>query len=179
MLAPDPAASWETTPPHAPSVAIFPDGSWHMLYAAGTSIGEATSTDGVHWTRAAGNPVLEPSAPVNPRTLPAGEHVPFDEGTVEDPLLVPRIDPTGQLQVRVLYAGYAQSPTAQSRTASIGFAARYGDSGPLSRQSIPVYIAPGSTAAGPALLEWTGGTMLYVSQLDSTPMPPLPAIAAA
>jgi hypothetical protein len=179
VLAPDPAASWETTSPHAPTVAIFPDGSWHMLYAAGTSIGEATSTDGLHWTRAAGNPVLEPSAPVDPKTLPAGEHPPFDEGTVEDPLLAPRIDATGQLQVRVLYAGYAQSPTAQSRTASIGFAARYGGSGPLSRQSIPVYVAPGSTAAGPTLLEWGGGTRLYVSQLDTTLMPSLLALAAA
>ncbi len=105
--------------------------------------------------------------------------MPFDEATVEDPLLVPRTDPTGQLQVRVLYAGYAAPPTTSTRTASIGFAARYGDTGPLSRQVIPVYVAPGSTASGPAMLEWSGGTMLYVSQLDTTLMPSPLALAAA
>jgi hypothetical protein len=179
VLAPDPSATWETTTPRAPTVAVFPDGSWHMLYAAGTSIGEATSTDGLHWTRAAGNPVLSPSTPVDPKTLPPGEKPPFDEATVEDPLLVPRVDPSGQLQVRVLYAGYAAPATASSRTSSIGFAARYGDAGPLSRQIIPVYVAPGSSAAGPALLEWSGGTMLYVSQLDTTLMPSPLALAGA
>jgi hypothetical protein len=179
VLAPDPSATWETTTPHAPTVAVFPDGSWHMLYAAGTSIGEAASADGLHWTRTSGNPVLGPSTPVDPKTLPPGESPPFDEATVEDPLLVPRVDPTGQLQVRVLYAGYAAPPTTASRTASIGFAARYGDTGPLSRQVIPVYVALGSTAAGPAMLEWSGGTMLYVSQLDTTLMPSPLALAAA
>jgi hypothetical protein len=179
VLAPDASATWETTTPHAPTVAIFPDGSWHMLYAAGASIGEATSADGLHWTRASGNPVLEPSAPVDPKTLGPGEKVPFDEATVEDPLLVPRVDSSGQLQVRVLYAGYAAPEAASSRTGSIGFAARYGATGPLSRQVIPVYVAPGSSASGPAMLEWSGGTMLYVSQLDATLMPSPLALAAA
>jgi hypothetical protein len=179
VLAPDASAAWETTVPRAPSVAVFPDGSWHMVYAAGTSIGEATSPDGLHWTRVAENPILQPSAPVDPSTLGPGEKPPFDEGAVEDPLLVPRVDPSGRLQVRVLYTGYEEPPSATSRTGEIGFAARYGDAGPLSRQVIPVYVAPGSTASGPAMLEWSGGTMLYVSQLDTTVTPSMLALAAA
>ena len=179
VLAPDASSAWETTAPHAPSVAVFPDGSWHMLYAAGTSIGEATSTDGLQWARVAENPILQPSVPVDPKTLGPGEKPPFDEGTVEDPLLVPRVDPTGRLQVRVLYTGYEEPPSATSRTGEIGIAARYGDAGPLSRQMIPVYVAPGTTAAGPAMLEWKGGTLLYVSQLDTTVMPSMLALAAA
>ncbi len=179
VLAPDASAAWEKTTPRAPSVAVFPDGSWHMMYAAGTSIGEATSSDGMTWTRAAGNPVLEPSTPVNPKTLGVGEKVPFDEATVEDPLLVPRVDPAGQLQVRVLYAGYSQAPSVMTRSGEIGFAARYGDAGALTRQTIPVYVAPGSSVSGPALLEWSGPTMLYVSQLDITLMPSPLALAAA
>jgi hypothetical protein len=186
VLAPDPTVTWETTPPHAPSVAVFPDGSWHMLYAAGVCIGEATSPDGINWRRvdadpstATLDPVLAPSTPVDPKTLGPGEEPPFDEATVEDPLLLPRTDPTGKLQVRVLYAGYAQPVGASSRSGTIGFAARYGDAGPLSRQATPVYLAPGSSAAGPAVFAYTGGSLLYVAQLDTSDMPPTTVLAAA
>ena len=182
----DPGARWEKTAPRAPSVAVFPDGSWHMLYAAGASVGEATSVDGLSWRRVDGDPatpaldpVLEPSAPVDPRGLPPGERPPFDEATVEDPLLVPRVDPTGQLQVRVLYAGYSAAPGDAARAGEIGFAARYGGSGRLTRQAAPVYVAPGASAAGPALLSRAGGSVLYVSQLDTGTMPPALALAAA
>jgi len=125
------------------------------------------------------DPVLVPSSPVDPKTLPLGEHPPFDEASVEDPLLLPRVDPTGELQVRVLYTGYAAPPSAAARSGAIGFAARYGDAGRLSRQAAPVYAAPGSTASGPALLSYAGGTLLYVSQLDTTEMPETLAVAAA
>lgn len=179
VLAVDAAATWETSAPHAPTVAVFPDGSWHMMYAAGTSIGEATSSDGMTWTRAADSPILVPSTPVDPKTLGPGETVPFDEATVEDPLLVPRVDPTGQLQVRVLYTGYSQAASVMTRSGEIGFAARYGVTGALTRQVIPVYVAPGASAAGPALLQWNGSTMLYVSQLDIGLMPSPLVIAAA
>jgi len=179
VLATDAGAAWETSVPHAPTVATFPDGSWHMMYAAGTSIGEATSSDGMTWTRVSESPVLVPSTPVDPKTLGPGETVPFDEATVEDPLLVPRVDPTGQLQVRLLYTGYSAPTSSTSRSGQIGFAARYGDTGALSRQIVPVYVAPGSSASGPALLQWNGPTMLYVSQLDIAFMPSPLALAAA
>ena len=186
VLGVDHGASWEPTAPRAPTVAVFPDGSWHMLYASGSDIGEATSPDGMTWKRVDADPstptldpVLEPSAVVDPTTLPLGEHPPFDEGSVDDPLLAPRVDPTGQLQVRVFYSGYDKPPGAKTRTSGVGFAARYGDAGPLSRQAKPVYTAPGSSASGPALLQWSGPAMLYVSQLDITVTPSFPAIAAA
>jgi len=179
VLASDAGAAWETSAPHAPTVAMFPDGSWHMMYAAGTSIGEATSSDGMTWTRVSDNPLLVPSTPVDPKTLGPGETVPFDQATVEDPLLLPRVDPTGQLQVRVLYTGYSAPASSMSRSGEIGFAARYGDGGALSRQVIPVYVAPGSSASGAALLQWNGPTMLYVSQLDIALTPSPVALAAA
>lgn len=186
VLATDATVGWEQGPPRAPTVARFPDGSWHMLYAAGGAIGEATSADGLSWKRADGDPstpridpILTASKAVDPSTLPAGEHPPFDENGVGDPLLLPRVDATGQLQVRVLYTGYGPFPDASVPEGKIGFAARYGDSGKLSRQVIPVYAAPGAPASAPALLEWNGPTMLYVTQLDTVDMPARDGIAVA
>jgi hypothetical protein len=183
VLAPDPAVLWETTAPTEPSVALFPDGSWHMLYAAGVSIGEATSSDGSTWTRADADlttpeidPALAPSPPASAAAVDAGL-APFDTGQVADPCLLPRLDPAGKTQVRVLYTGYASLPASGARSSSIGFAARYGASGPLVRSESPVY-AVGKHEGGPALLEWMGGSLLYVHQ-DSATKPPYSAIAAA
>jgi hypothetical protein len=165
VLGPDAAAAWETTPPHAPSVARFPDGSLRMLYGAGRSIGEAASTDGQSWTRL--GVVLSPG--------PA-----FDSGQVDDPVLLPRVTPAGRLQVRVLYTGYDAPPGAPSRSSAVGFAARYGSSGPLSRQAVAVYGGTKHEAA-PALFEPAIGSILYVQQDETSldPSNPYTAIAAA
>lgn len=182
VLAPDASVAWETTPLAAPSVAQYPDGSFRMLYAAGAFIGEAESADGVTWKRRdadastpAIDPVLGPSAPVDPATLAPGAKPPFDTKSVGDPCLVPRVTPAGRLHVRVLYTG---RDVAGGST--IGFAARYGDTGPLSRQASPLYSV-GKNEAAPTMFTWPGGVMLYVHQdkpVDST-TPPFPAIAAA
>jgi|GEM_PF-935799 len=174
-----PGSGWESTPPRAPSVAVFPDGSWHMLYAAGDSIGEATSDDGKTWTRV-GDPVLAPTPAVDPSTLPPGVQPPFDEGQVGDPLLLPRTTIAGRLQVRVLYTGWNAPPGTASRQSAIGLAGRYGDAGPLSRQSAPVYTVALHEAA-PALFEWSGGSLLYVQEDDTSisPTTPFTSIAAA
>ncbi|HEY3819538.1 MAG TPA: hypothetical protein VGL81_20355 [Polyangiaceae bacterium] len=180
VLTPDASATWEATTPHAPSVAIFPDGTWHMMYGAGVSIGEATSPDGITWTRVAGNPVFVPSPTVDPSTLPAGVTPPFDEGQVDDPMLAPQMTIDGQLQVRVLYTGYGAPPGTSGRASAIGFAARYGDTGALSSQPDPVYTASLHENA-PGFFEWSGGSLLYVSE-DNTTLSmnmPFPAIAAA
>jgi predicted GH43/DUF377 family glycosyl hydrolase len=54
-------AGWESKGVSAPSV-LYKDGVWHMWYAGKNlsrySIGYATSTDGVTWTKYAQNPVL-------------------------------------------------------------------------------------------------------------------------
>jgi hypothetical protein len=167
VLGPDASADWETTPPHAPSVALVPDGSWLMLYGAGSSIGEATSADGKSWTRVDGGPVLAP-----------GEG--FDAGQVDDPVVLPRVTPAGRLQIRVLYTGYDAPPGAPSRGSAIGFAARYGNSGPLSRQAVPVYGGSAHEAA-PALFEPAIGSVLYAQQDETSldPTKPYAAIAAA
>jgi len=180
VLAPDATAAWETTTPHAPTVAVFPDGSWHMLYGAGGSIGEATSADGRTWTRAAGNPVLAPSPTVDPTTLPTGAQPPFDEGQVDHPVMAPQTTLDGRLQVRVLYTGYRPAFGATAAGSAIGLAGRYGDSGPLSRQATPVYTVSLNEAA-PAFFEYAGGSLLYVQEDDTSvdPTKPFTSVAAA
>lgn len=184
VLAPDPTMAWETTAPHAPTVSIFPDGSWHMLYGAGDSIGEATSSDGQTWTRVASNPVLSPSPTVDPSTLAPGVQPPFDEARVDDPVMAPQTDLDGRLQVRVLYTGYAlAAPDAGASTplpSAIGLAGRYGTSGSLSRQAAPVYTVSLHEAA-PAFFEYSGGSLLYVQQDNPALSATMPytAIAAA
>ena len=142
VLAPDATAAWETTPPSAPSVAIFPGGTWHMLYAAGVAIGEATSADGVTWTRVDGDPttaaidpILAPSPfdPAHPDVDAGGA---FDTGQVSDPCVSPRVTPAGRLEVRVLYTGYDGPPGAADRASAVGLAARYGDTGALERRDV-------------------------------------------
>lgn len=189
VLATDHGVGWEFTAPRAPAVAQLPDGSFHMLYASGDAVGEAVSADGeTGWQRVDGDPntpaldpVLVPSAPVDPATLPAGVLPPFDEGAVDDPLLVPSVDVAGRLVVRVLYTGYSAPVGASSRPSAIGLAARYGASGVLTKQSSPVYTVQSGEAA-PALLQFGGEqALLYVQQLNTTldMAHPFLAIAAA
>jgi hypothetical protein len=176
VLGADPGAAWESTPPGAPSVAVFPDGSWHMAYSAGASIGEAVSADGVSWARFDADPTTPALDPI----LGPGGSGSFDSAQVSDPLLAPRVTPAGRLHVRVLYTGWDGPPGAASRSSAIGFAARYGASGPLTRAGAPVYTVSLHEAA-PALFEWAAGSMLYVHEddgvLDRTH--PYSAVAAA
>jgi hypothetical protein len=85
----------------------------------------------------------------------------------------------GRIQVRVLYTGLDGAPgSSMTRASAIGFAARYGDSGPLVRQTTPV-LSLGRHEAAPALFEWAGNSMLYVQMDETSIMPPYPAIGAA
>ena len=166
--------SWETTPPRAPSVYALPDGRLRMLYAAGQAIGEAESRDGLAWTRIGGGPILVPAPPPAPGSLLPNEKPPFDTAAVGDPTAVPRTTPAGRFHVRVLYTG---SDAAGST--AIGFAARYGEEGPLARQPVPVYSVNQGERA-PALLELGDASFLYVQQgRRDGDDPPYPAIAAA
>jgi hypothetical protein len=181
----DPSVTWETSTPHAPSVAIFPSGEFHMFYAAGVCIGEATSTDGIHFTRLdsdpaspAIDPVLCPSAPVSADDVDAGATVPIDTEGTDDPLVLPRVTPAGRLQVRVLYTGFSAPPGASNRPSAIGFAARYGDSGPLARAPAGVYSVNLHEHA-PAYFAWDTGAMLYVSEDESGLNGVYPALAGA
>lgn len=185
VLARDPTVAWETTTPAAPSVAVYPDGRIRMLYAAGLSIGEAESEDGLSWRRLDADPstpeddpVLSPSAPVDGEGDGGSANGPFDTAQVSDPCLAPRITPAGRLEVRVLYTGFTAPPGAPSRASAIGFAARYGDAGPLIRQAQAVLTLAKHEAA-PALFEWSEQSMLYVHMDETTATPPYRAIAAA
>lgn len=181
------AGTWESTAPRSPSVAVFPDGSFHMLYAAGNAIGEAVSADGkTGWKRADGDsstpaldPVLVPSAHVDPSTLPTGVPPPFDEGAVDDPDLVPTTDVAGELVVHVLYTGYSAPSGAKSRTSAIGLAGRFGTAGTFTRNPDPVYNVQSGEAA-PALLQFGDSeALLYVQQSNTSAMPSYVSVAAA
>jgi hypothetical protein len=187
VLAADPRVAWENAgAPTEPSVAVFPSGTWHMLYAAGTSIGEATSPDGVTWTRMdadpstpAVDPVLVPQS-FDAAALTDDASPPFDSGQVADPCFATRVTPAGRLDVLVLYTGYAaalvDAGSGSLQPSAIGLAARYGESGPLARSGSTVYSVNKHERA-PTLFDWSVGQMIYVSQ-DSTIVPPYPAIAA-
>jgi hypothetical protein len=195
VLTPDPAVHWETTTPSAPSVAVLPNGTFDMMYSAGLSIGEATSTDGLHFARvdadpktAAIDPVLSP-LPAPPGSLVVGDggdagndggvSVPFDIGQVSDPCIVAAVTPAGRLDIRVLYTGYDGLPTSPGRHSAIGLAARYGTSGPLVRQPDVVFSIDLHEAA-PTYFAWSLGEMLYVHANSGGGLgsAPYPAIAA-
>jgi hypothetical protein len=147
------------------SVAQLPDGSYRMMFAQGGAIYEAKSADGASWQRMGSDPVLAPAPP-------------FDTLAVVDPTLVPRVTAAGRLQFRVLYTGLSPDGDASTPASTIGFAARYADSGPLERATTASY-AIGKHERSPALFEWDGGDFLYVDQ-DQTPLggSPYRAIAA-
>lgn len=165
IFARDPAVPWETTQVRAPGVYALPDGRIRLLYTAGPAIGEAESTDGIRFTRLdadpstpAIDPILGPGAPAAPGTLLPNEKPPFDTASVADPSPSTRVTPAGRLHIRVLYTG--RDPAGVS---TIGFAARYGDRGPLERNRSPVYSV-GANEAAPAYVEVPGGAYLYVQQ---------------
>jgi hypothetical protein len=171
VLAPDPTVSWETTPPSAPSVAQLPDGSFDMMYSAGVSIGEATSLDGITFTRHDADPDTPELDPVlsplgSSGAVADGSTGPFDTGQVADPCVLPVVDPTGRLVVRVLYTGYDGPPKDATRSSAIGFAARYGMIGRLSRQPAPVFSLALHEAA-PSYFAWAGGELVYVHADDA------------
>ncbi len=165
--------TWETTAPRAPTVFAQPDGRYRMLYAAGSSIGEAESTDGLAWTRVGLSPVLTPAPVPAPGTLLPNEKPPFDTAAVGDPCVTTRTTPGGRFHVRVLYTG-----TDLTGATAIGLAARYGSSGPLDRQPIPVYSVNQAEAA-PALLDLGDSSFLYVQQNERSGGQSFVAIAAA
>ncbi len=179
----DPAVPWETDAPHAPSVAAFPDGSLHLFYAAGGAIGEASSSDGVTFTRfdpdlttAAIEPVLETAAETPAAQLAVGQKPPFDTARVDHPCALVRTTVAGRLHVRALYTGYRN--TGGVISSAIGFAARYGDRGRLVRNTSPVFSVDKHEEA-PTFFEWQGGAFLYVHHDGGPSSSPYPAVAGA
>lgn len=163
------ASGWESEPPRAPTAYL--DGrTIHLFFASGGSLGEAVAdVDALAFRRVDADPstvgidpVLSPSAPVDPKTLAVGEKPPFDEAGLTDPCVAVRVTPAGRAHVRVLYTGKARAGTT-----AIGFAARYGHQGVLVRQAVPVYAAKGKERA-PALLDLGDRGYLYFTQPRSS-----------
>lgn len=122
---------WELDAPRAPAVVRLDDGSFRLFYASGSSIGEATSKDGVTFTRLDANPdtpepdpVIAATEPVDPSTLPEGVRLPFDDKAVDDPWVERVITPLGRVLFRLHYTGRDRRGGS-----SIGFAGRFGDRG--------------------------------------------------
>lgn len=168
------AAPWEGTAVRAPSVVVLPDGRFRLFYASGVSIGEAESADGLHFRRLDADPstveldpVLVPSRPPAPGDLARNENEnenenakpPFDMVAVSDPSASLRTTSAGRLLVRVLYTGVGDGGAT-----AIGYAGRFGDMGPLTRNAVPVYAVHQSEAA-PALMDRGETSMLYIQQI--------------
>lgn len=165
------AAPWERGAPAAPT-AYVEGGRVHLFYSSGGYLGEAVSDLSARtFTRVdadpstpALDPALGPSPRVDPSTLAPGEKPPFDEAGVADPCVSVRDTPAAatRVHVRVLYTGLAAAGTT-----AIGFAARYGHEGPLTRQPLAVYAAKGKERA-PALLDLGERGYLYFTEPRSS-----------
>ncbi|CAN5211397.1 hypothetical protein BH09MYX1_BH09MYX1_58390 [soil metagenome] len=146
---------------HSPSVARFPDGSFHLLVVSGNAFSEMTSSDGVTFTA--------PIEALAERTVATEAGVVVE--IIDDPVALVRTTAAGRLHFRVLYTSTIGSVSA------IALAARYGDTGPLSRSTNgPVYSAT-ETQHGPAAVELDGYTLLYVTDVRRTTT--YPSIAGA
>jgi hypothetical protein len=143
------------------SVAQLSDGTFRMMFAQGASIYEAASPDGLMWQRLDADPS---TSVIDPVLAPALGAPRFDTLSVGAPCLVPRMTAAGRLQVRVLYTGLSQGEAGVQ--SAIGFAARYGDSGALTRATAPVYSVS-KHESRPALYEQDGVSLLYVEQDSS------------
>ncbi|HEY8076918.1 MAG TPA: hypothetical protein VIF62_22480, partial [Labilithrix sp.] len=159
-----------------PTAYVGQDGKTHVLYSEGASIAEATcdvGPSGASCMRI--GVVLDPSPPAPPGSLLPNEKGPFDTVRVSDPTVSTRITPAGNFHVRVIYAAEGDAGSH-----AIGFAARYGDAGPLTRNAEPVFAVNQNETAPAYLDRGDTGSFLYVQQtrrVDSDTS--YPAIAAA
>lgn len=151
--------------PRAPSV-LAVAGEYRMFYEAGGRIGEARSVDGQAWERSE-SPILEPMA-VDPKE-PA-----FDSASIGDPEAWLATNAEGKRILRVYFTGRAADGTS-----AIGMAARFGNSGSLTRAVAPAFSGQRAPYA-PAILAFDGFTLLYLTERaglsDETDYP---AVAAA
>jgi hypothetical protein len=161
------AGPWEAgTAPRAPTVVEVASDDYRMFYEANGRIGEARSSDGLAWQRASSDPVLQPASD-------GGAEPPFDGASVGDPEAVVAVGAEGRKVTRVYYTGRAADGTS-----AIGMAARFGDSGSLTRAVAPAFASSRDPYA-PDLVEFGGLVLLYVTErAGSDTSHDYPAIAA-
>jgi hypothetical protein len=164
VLAPA-AGGWEKgAAPASPGVIALADGSLRMFYEVAiapfvTAIGEASSHDGVTWTRVGAGPALAPSG----GDADGGSDAP-DAASVGSPFPVLATSADNRLVLRLYYG--ARDATGAG---TIGLAARYGTEGPFQRAVGPVFGA--GTTLGPrepCVVPFQAATLLYVTESDST-----------
>jgi hypothetical protein len=158
--------AWETEPPRAPSVVRADDGTFHLFYASGDSIGEAVGPDGVHFTRldadptTTGNdPVLSPSPQVDLATLPSGVRPPFDDLAVDDPSVARIVTVASRSSYRLHYTGRDRRDGTW-----IGFAGRFGEAGAFGKDPGSVYggkLDPLLHSNAPAVARFPDFSLLY------------------
>jgi hypothetical protein len=167
-----PKGAWERDAPRAPSVVRDDAGTFHLFYATDGAIGEATSADGVHFTRVDGypqtaelDPVLGPSPTVDPATLTEGVKLPFDDLGIDDPYVVRETTALDRIVYRLFYTGRDRRDGS-----AVGLAGRYGDApGPFDRASGFVFGGrqnPHTNA--PAVARFPSFTLMYANVDDQT-----------
>ncbi len=172
------SSGWDSAAiPGSPGVVQLADGSLRMFYeiARGldsTVIGEASSADGVTWTRRGAGPALAPSAPGT------DDDPPYDDASVgsPSPVLVPNSN--GRATLRV-YHGARNHLGAKV----IGLVARYAEEpdSPLQRATAPVFgTTKPLSPTEPSALVYPDYTLLFATQKSSaTSAHPAVAVAAA
>ncbi len=149
-----PSSGWDAgLTPQSPGVLLLPDGSLRMFYeacdGAACAIGEATSVDGLTWSRLA--QALAPRADLEDA---------YDSSTVRAPFAVLATSPTGRLTTRLYY----EARTLEGAQ-TIALAARFGLDGAFERALSPVHGSGAELApTEPAVLQREGFSLLFVTQ---------------
>jgi hypothetical protein len=167
---------WEgAAVPASPGVVRLADGSFRMFYevaitADATAIGEASSPDGVAWTRVGAAPALAPAAPRD------GVDQPYDDASVGSPFPVLAASADGRAILRVYYGARDHLGVAV-----VGLAARYleAPTSPLQRAPAAVFgTSKPLSPREPCVLVYPDFTLLFATQKSASIMEH-PAVAAA
>jgi hypothetical protein len=167
------AGGWEQgAVPASPGVVELPDGSYRMFYQVATgpgstSIGEASSPDGVTWTRLGTAPALAPSGAAG-----AADDA-WETASVGSPFPMLATTADGRLTLRLYYG--ALDATGNG---TIAIAARYGTDGPFQRGVGAVFGTTGALdPREPCVVAFPSVALLYVTEASSTSRFANPAIA--
>jgi hypothetical protein len=169
------AGGWEGgAVPTSPGVVHLDDGSFRMFYevpkgGSASSIGEASSPDGVTWTRKGDAPALAP------RKAEPGQEAPYDSAAVGSPFPILATTTEGRRLLRLYYGARDGAGNAV-----VGLAARFeGKAGARFERAVgPVFgtnkpLGPRE----PCVLAYDGFTLLFATQRASTTQAH-PAVAA-
>jgi hypothetical protein len=172
VLAPD-AGGWEHgAVPASPGVVQLADGSYRMFYevatgASATAIGEASSPNGVAWTRLGSGPALAPSGA-------AGEaDDAWETAAVGSPFPMLATSADGRAILRLYYGARDTSGVG-----TIALAARYGTDGPFQRAIGPVFGTTGTLdPREPCVVPFGATALLYVTEASGHSVFANPAVA--